>query len=227
VARHALIFGHSSGLGRAICKSLLDENYKVTGIARSESGITAGGLTEISADLSLPHETQRAVDQVKSDYSDFGVLVYAAGALTAQDIDKLNYDDLTHIYQINLFAPMMIESALFGLISRNGAYVINITSSAIHDYYPKFAIYSSAKAAFAKFTDDLRRELTNTRARVLEMCPSGFTSRMYKHMRGEKIDRDESLQIRAEDLAELVTYVLRSPQVMEPSRLYVNRKPKS
>jgi len=119
---------------------------------------------------------------------------------------------------------MFIESQLLGLIKKNGTDVVNITSSALVDYYPKFAEYSSSKAAFAKFTKDLQKELQDTNARVLDVCPSGFQSNIYKVMTGDKIDRDESKQMKAEDLANLIDYVLKLPKKMELTYIYVNRK---
>ena len=152
------------------------------------------------------------------------MLIYCAGVLTAHDLDDLNYAAMTHLYRVNLFAPMMIESRLLDVIEQNGTDVINVTSSSTLDYYPTFAEYSTAKAAFAKFTDDLRRRLQTSAARVVELCPSGFTSNMYSNMTGDRIDRDESRQIEAADLAALMGHVLDLPKRIEVGRLYVNRK---
>ena len=220
----AVIFGHTSGLGLALSRQLLADNYRIIGIARSTINLSSDMLTEITADISDAQGLQQAIIKIQTNHANFDVLIYAAGSLVAHDIGELEYESMKYLYQINVFAPMIIESHLLELIIANGADVVNITSSSLHDYYPKFAEYSSSKAALAKFTSDLRRRLQDTPARVMDLCPSGFTSNMYKNMKGEIIPRDESRQIKVEDLARLVCYTLSLPKRMEVSMLYVNRK---
>lgn len=220
----ALVFGHTSGLGLAVSQELIQNGYRVIGLARSSAKCSSPRLIEIGVDLSEETGLADAITAIRAQHPSFDVLVYCAGTLTAHEIDALDYATMINLYKLNLFAPMLIESKLLDLIERNGADVVNVTSSSILDFYPKFSEYSSAKAAFAKFTDDLRRRLRETEARVIELCPSGFTSRMYSSMTGEKIERDESKQIAAADLARLVVHVLELPKVLEVGRLYVNRK---
>jgi 3-oxoacyl-[acyl-carrier protein] reductase len=223
-ARHAIIFGHTSGLGLAVAKQLGRQGFEIIGIGRSKADIPDLAITEIHADLSKADEVKRVIREIREKHSSFDVLVYTAGALTAHDMDKLDYADMEYLYRVNVFAPMSIESALLDLVEINGADVVNLTSSSIYEFYPKFAEYSTSKAAFAKFTSDLQRRLKDSSARVIDLSPSGFTSNMYATMRGELIQRDESKQIQVDDLAALVCYILALPKRMEITKINVNRK---
>ena len=49
--------------------------------------------------------------------------------------------------------------------------IINIGSIAGRDPYPNGSIYCATKAAVSSFTDAMRRELINTRIRVMEVAP--------------------------------------------------------
>ncbi len=218
------MFGHSSGLGHAITEKLLADDYTVVGISRSTSDLESERLITLQADLSKEAELVSVVDKIKREHATFDVLLFATGTLTAHDINNVNYTDMEYLYRINTFAPMFIESSLLDLVKKNSADIINVTTSALVDYYPKFAEYSSSKAALAKFTKDLQKELQNTECRVLDLCPSGFTSNIYKTMSGDKIDRDESKQMQASDLAKLVVYIIGLPKKMEVTYLYINRK---
>lgn len=220
----ALIFGHSSGLGYELSKSLLKDGYCVIGASRRVSDIQSSSLINLAVDLEDKSQIQKICDQIKSDYSKFDVLIFAAGTLTAHDIDNLDYQELERSYRVNTFAPMIIESRLLDLVKKNEADIVNITSSALIDYYPAFAEYSSSKAAFAKFTHDLEKELKPTNSRVTDICPGGFTSNIYKVMTGDKIDRDESRQMKAEDLADLILYIIKLPKRIEVVNIFVNRK---
>ena len=157
-------------------------------------------------------------------HAQFDVLIYAAGALAAHDIDELDLATMEYLYRVNVFAPMVLESGLLDLIESNGADVINITSSSIIDFYPAFSEYSSSKAALAKFTTDLRARLERTAARVTELCPSGFASSMYASMRGTRIARDETIQIPVEVIAQFMLTLLDLPKRMEVGRVFINRK---
>jgi NADP-dependent 3-hydroxy acid dehydrogenase YdfG len=209
-----------------VAEVLLARQYRVVGVARTTIGPVqaVGELVEIQADLAVKLDVKRVVETLERDHSTFDVLLYSAGALAAHAIDSLDYDVAEYLFKVNALAAMHIESQLFDLIARNEADVINITSSSIVDYYPAFSEYSASKTALAKFTLDLQRSLVETRARVTEICPSGFTSSMYETMRGDRIDRDESLQIPVEAMAAFLLSLIDLPKQMEIGRVYVNRK---
>jgi NAD(P)-dependent dehydrogenase (short-subunit alcohol dehydrogenase family) len=200
--RTGILFGHTSQLGQGICRRLLAEGFQVVGIARSSAGFRNPNLTSISAGLLVDAEIDRVLSIIKQSHHTFDVLIYAIGGLTAHPIGELSLEDMRYVYHLNTLVPMFIESQLIDAIGENGADVVNITSSSIFEYYPEFTEYSSSKIALQKFTQDLQRRLKDTSARVIEICPSGFTSSLYEGMRGNRIDRDESIQIPADELAE-------------------------
>jgi short-subunit dehydrogenase len=220
----ALIFGHTSGLGYQVTKRFLDAGYAVIGIARRKSDVVSDNLVNITADLSRKDDVLRVVQEIKGQHSTFDVVIYCAGMLIAHDIDKLDYDQMERSYKVNTFAPMTIESGLLDLIKKNSADVLNVSSSSIVDLYPKYSEYSSSKIALQKFTNDLQKALKDTPSRVVHFCPSGFTSNIYNTMIGEKVDRDESVQMKSEDLADLIYYLLALPKKIEITDIYVNRK---
>ena len=220
----AIIVGHSSGLGFAVTKALIDRQYRVIGVARSINSIKSELLENIQVDLSKKEGIEKAILEIKNKYSQFDFIVYCASLLTAHNIDNLNYDDTEQLYKVNVFAPLMFESGLLSLIRRNEADIINITSSALIEYYPAFAEYSSAKAALQKFTKDLQEELKETSSRVIEFCPGAFASNIYKNMTGDKINRNEAAQVSAKEYADIIVYILELPKKMEVRYIYVDRK---
>ena len=220
----AIIFGHTSGLGLEVAKNLISKKNKVIGFARSLSSIKSDLLTNIQVDLSKEADITKTLSVIRNTYPHFDYVIYCSGVLTSHNIDNLDYQEMQRLYNVNVFAPMKIESGLLSLIKQNEADVVNITSSALIDYYPAFAEYASSKAALQKFTKDIQKELKPTKSRVIDFCPSGMTSNLYKNMTGDKVDRDQSAQMRSEDVANLLVYLLELPKKIEISYIFINRK---
>jgi|GEM_PF-1261720 len=220
----AIVCGHTSGLGYAVTEELLNKNYYVIGLARSRSKLKSKKLVNIQVDLLKKNDVITAASIISKKYSQFNSIVYCSGILTAHDIDKLDYNEMEKLYKIIVFAPMLLESKLLPLIKENSADIVNITSSALIDYYPAFAEYSSAKAAIQRFTKDLQKQLKNTKCRVIEFCPGAFASNIYKNMTGKKINRDESIQISPDEYAKVLVYILELPKIIEIPNIYIDRK---
>lgn len=224
MSKTALVFGHTSGLGKAIVARLIDDGYAVVGVARTAGVSQSPQLIGIKADLTSRDDVERVTNEIITQYPVFDVLVYAAGALTSHALDDLDYDAAERMFRLHALAPMYIESHLLDRIKENKTYVVNITSSTLIFNYPQFAEYASSKAALAKFTKDLQKELQDTGARVMDICPAGFASSIFRTMTGDKKDRDESVQMDPDDIAGLIGYIIKLPRNIEIPYLFVNRK---
>lgn len=222
--KKVILVGHTSGLGLALTKLFIEKGIEVVGVTRSASDYQADGLTEIKADMEDTDQVAAAVAEIKKDHRKFDCVIYNAGTLTVHGIDSIEAEELQRVYQVNVLAAMQFESALLPLIKENEADVVNVTSSGTLVYYPNYTEYTTSKTALSRFTSDLQKELQPTKSRVIDLCPSGFQSEIYKKMTGDKIDRDESVQMKAEDLAELLHYILRLPKKIEIAHVFVNRK---
>jgi short-subunit dehydrogenase len=222
--KKALIFGHTSGLGYSLSKKLLDEGVYVVGVARRESDIKSPRLVNLFADLSLESDVHRVSGEIISNHDDFDALLFCAGMLTSHSIDNLSFEQMDYMFRVNNFAPMTIESKLLDLIKANSADVVNVTSDASFNFYAKYHEYSASKVALRKFTQDLLDRLKDTPCRVMDFCPAGFQSNIRSAMTGEKVIRDESTYMRAEDLANIVYFLLNLPRRIEIGSIFVNRK---
>jgi len=225
VSKLSIVIGHTSGLGRAIVTMLLERGDRVIGFARSSLSVQSAALVQHQVDLSLPADLESLVATVEREHNKFDAVVLAAGTLSAHPPQKMNYADVEYLFAVNSIAPLYLIGALLDRIEDNGADIVTVSSSSVAEYYPTKAGYSASKAALVKITDDVRERLKKSSARVIELCPSGFTSNLYASMRGERMSRDESLQMDVDDLARLTLFALDLPKRVEVGRLLVNRKP--
>ncbi len=202
----ALVFGHSSGLGKAISQR------------------PSPHLVSVQADLSNEMALTDLIDTIKKNYSSFDYLIYTAGIMLGSRWGAVCYDDMELIYKVNVLAPIFLETNLINLIKSNATTVLNATSSTTARHYPRLVPYAASKAALRKFTNDLQGELQYTNARAIDFCPGGFSSSIYKTMIGEKLKRHENQLISLDDMADLALYVLDAHPTMRIDTIFVGRK---
>jgi len=221
--KKVLIFGHSSGLGLAVVKKLLENNISVAGFSRSSSGIMDDNLKEIKVDLSISNEVEKTIDIIKSDYNDFDAIIYCSGILTSHSPDEVDITEMKKLFEINFFSAVRIETELLKLIKRNEADVVNVTSSVVSEYYENYIEYNTSKVALQRFTSDLQKKLYGTKSRVIEFRPGGFRSNIYKNMLGDKINRNESEQMNPKDLADIIYFILNLPKKVNIKSIYIDK----
>ena len=84
-------------------------------------------------------------------------------------------DDLDIMFSTNVIGLINMTQAILPIFKKRPdggkGDIINIGSIAGRDPYPEGSVYCATKAAVSSFTDAMRRELINTRIRVMEVAP--------------------------------------------------------
>jgi 3-oxoacyl-[acyl-carrier protein] reductase len=78
--KHALVTGGSSGIGAAICRSLLEDGYQVISLSRKVSGKSVPGFHEMEVDLADALATREAAHEMASRFP-ITTLIHNAGAI--------------------------------------------------------------------------------------------------------------------------------------------------
>ena len=218
-----IITGTSSGLGYETSKQLISKGVKVIGLSRKNPAFSSN-YVHISCDLSSKESIESAVKEILKKHSDFDALINCAGMLNARDTNNLKYDELEYSLKVNLIAPIILTSELLEQGKQNSADFLFVTSIAIKEYYPKFDGYSAAKAGLENFVHNLQIELAQTKCRIINFCPGGFKSNIWKKATGDKVKRDENIRIETSDMAALLIHILNIPKKMEVQNIVINQK---
>jgi NAD(P)-dependent dehydrogenase (short-subunit alcohol dehydrogenase family) len=229
----ALITGGSRGFGRALAASLGSDGWDLVLDARG-----ADALESVASELASTGVRVRAIAGDVADPSHRDVLVSAAAALGGLDLlvnnasilgpspqptlEAYPLDVLSHVYEVNVIAPIALVQRALPLLRESSGTIVNITSDAAVESYEGWSGYGSSKAALDQATNVLAAEQPGLR--VYRFDPGDMRTHMHQEaFPGEDIsdrpepetivpalrtllfDRPPSGRYRAADLAAEVT----------------------
>lgn len=179
-----LLTGASRGIGHATVKRFSAAGWRVLTVSRqafSEYCPWEGGEKDhLQIDLSDIENLPTAIDKIreKLDGAPLHALVNNAGISPkgpdGERFSTLNstYSDWLHVYNVNVFAPLMLAQGLFDeLVAAKGA-IVNITSIAgVHVHPFAGSAYGTSKAALAALTREMASDFGPYGVRVNAIAP--------------------------------------------------------
>ncbi|WP_169569910.1 SDR family NAD(P)-dependent oxidoreductase [Sneathiella limimaris] len=179
-----LLSGASRGIGHATVKRFSAAGWRVLTISRqafSEHCPWDGGeenhiqldLADMDA-LKLGIETIReklAGAPLNALVNNAGISPKGPGGERFSTLNS-NYDDWLHVYNVNLFAPLMLAQGLFKELVQDKGAIVNVTSIAGSRVHP-FAgsAYGTSKAALAALTREMAADFGPHGVRVNAIAP--------------------------------------------------------
>lgn len=172
--KSAVVTGVSTGIGRAIAKSLTDAGWRVFGSVRKEkdaseaSAALGATFTPLLFDVTDEAAIARGAAQVKAALggATLGALVNNAGVAVGGPVAYLNMDDLKRQIEINVYGPIRATKAFVPLLGADKAQkgppgrIVNMSSVAGKIASPFMSPYAMSKHALEAMSESLRRELT-------------------------------------------------------------------
>lgn len=182
--RTLILTGASRGIGHATVKRFSSAGWRVISCSRQafpeDCPWEAGPEDHIQVDLSDPEDVRRAIGEMKErlDGGRLEALVNNAAIspkgpngerLSALD---MNCDDWNKVFQVNLFAPIMLARGLIEELKTAKGSVVNVTSIAGTRVHPfAGAAYASSKAALASLTREMASDFGPLGIRVNAISP--------------------------------------------------------
>lgn len=207
-----LITGCSKGLGKEISIKLLTQGHNVIGVSRSSVSFP-GNFTHLQLDLS--NEDQKVNQFLTENKISLDGFVNNAAYAYDDIITNLNKQSLIDMYQVNVFAPMMLTKIVLRnfLLYKTKGSIVHISSISAHTGYKGLAMYASTKGALESFSKATSREWGKLGIKSNCIVPGFMETEMSNTLSTEqknKISRRTSLN-RLTDLpsvANMVIYLL-------------------
>lgn len=232
-----IISGASSGIGKATALKLAKEGASVVLCARSEDELKelkgkiendGGKALVVKTDVTKPTDFENAVSQTLEKYGNVDVLINNAGLMPLSYIEKLKTDEWEKMIDVNIKGVLNgVAAALPTMLKNKSGHIINISSSAAHNYFPGGAVYSATKIAVKMFSEGLRKELAPQYGiNVTSIEPGAVDTSLFETITDEDIK--EKLKgmkgmtsLESEDIANAIFYALSQPNRVNINDVYL------
>lgn len=162
-----LVTGTSSGVGEACAKLLADTGYYVlAGVRNADNGkrikqACPDRIFPLTIELRDQNAIEAAREETEKITVDSGLhgLVNCAAMLHCGPLEYFPRELWFEQYDVNLFGPMALTSAMLPLLRKTKGRVVNIGAVGGGIAFPFFGAIASSKIAFEAVNDCLRREL--------------------------------------------------------------------
>ncbi len=173
-AKHAMVTGSSSGIGRAIAQALLDAGWRVSGLDVAQAGIVHPGFTAVPVDLSQGADIEQAARALPP----VEALVHAAGVLRVGPLGQLDHAGGELMWRLHVDAATRLADAIVpGMAARGQGRVVFI-GSRVAQGMPGRGQYAATKAALVALARSWAAEVAAQGVTVNVISPAATATGM-------------------------------------------------
>jgi NAD(P)-dependent dehydrogenase (short-subunit alcohol dehydrogenase family) len=188
----AAVTGGTSGLGLALVQELLARGAQVAFVARGRDRVERvarenHGAHGIVGDVSLKADIHPLALQIAGELGGLDVLINNASDLGPTPLSLLGdteCEDLERALATNLVGPFRLTKALLGGLAASaregrGAVVLNVSSDAAINPYPRWGAYGASKAALHHLSRIWDEELAAEGVHFLSLDPGDMDTPLH------------------------------------------------
>lgn len=203
-----VVTGSTSGIGKGIVKSFLQEGAKVIVNGRNKSRVEEtvidlanfGKVYGIAADLSDATQAQEFIGKIK-EYGEVDVLVNNMGIFEVKEFENITDEEWMNYFNVNVLSAVRLSrSFLPEMLKRNTGRIINIASEAGVKPLPQMIPYSVSKTALISLSRGMAELTKGTNVTVNSVLPGPtWTEGVENYMIGAAKAENEDLELFSEN----------------------------
>jgi len=187
--RVAVVTGAASGMGSA-CATRLAEGHRVVLVDRdAERLATVSAMHDpemvhcVTADLTVPAEVTRTIQEATDRFGRLDVLVHAAGVLSSTRFLMIPVEEWEHVMRVNVTAAFLVTQAVIPQMRLNGwGRIVHFASTAGKTVSTLGgAHYTASKHALLGLTRASALECAGDGITVNAVCPGLVDTPMVQH----------------------------------------------
>jgi NAD(P)-dependent dehydrogenase (short-subunit alcohol dehydrogenase family) len=176
------VTGASKGLGLALIKKLLEQNYRVAATTRdvqsliSEIGETSEVFLPLEVSLTDNENVKSAIAKTVEHFGQLDIVVNNAGYGQLGTLEELSDKEARANFDVNVFGTLnVIRNAMPYLREQKSGHIFNISSiGGYSGNFPGWGIYCSTKFAVAGLTEALAEEAKDFGVKATVVYPGYF-----------------------------------------------------
>ena len=223
----AVVTGASKGIGFAIADALLKQGANVFVCARDKSELRRA-IEQLSqhghaegevCDVRSEEQVKMMLDECERVFGGVDILINNAGmGVFGKTVEEISSDEFRQTLETNLFGVFYAcHYAIPKIKARGGGYIINISSLAGQNPHPKMAAYNASKFGLNGFTEAMMQEVRQDNIKVSYICPGSVNT----YFGGDQPTAEQSWQLQAEDIAQVVVGLLNMDPRALPSKVEI------
>eukprot|EP00451_Oxyrrhis_marina_P029774 CAMPEP_0204374034 /NCGR_PEP_ID=MMETSP0469-20131031/48419_1 /ASSEMBLY_ACC=CAM_ASM_000384 /TAXON_ID=2969 /ORGANISM="Oxyrrhis marina" /LENGTH=255 /DNA_ID=CAMNT_0051364579 /DNA_START=8 /DNA_END=775 /DNA_ORIENTATION=+ len=186
----AIVTGAGKGIGRDICKALVNSGAIVHGISRTQADLDSlaqelgENMQGVAADLEAPEAIKEAMDKC----GDVDMLINNAGIASLAPFLDQDADSFTRMFNVNCRTAMLCgQHAARSMIARGvKGSIVNVSSQASLVALPDHTAYCASKAAMDMLSKSMAMELGPHGIRCNAVNPTVVLTDMGQRAWGEE-----------------------------------------
>lgn len=211
----AVVSGAGKGLGAACAEALVGNGATVFGLARNEKDLDklhrklGESFVPVVMDLTDQTAVANWISETFNEKFSPDILLNNAGAGYFGRIDELPLEQWHQMINTNLNGVFYLTSGLVPFMKRKTAttHIVNIGSILGKTGSAERSGYCATKYGIQGFSEALAKELRNDQIKVTCLNPGSIETDFFKES-GVKANNN---MLQPDDLADLITYLLKTP----------------
>jgi NAD(P)-dependent dehydrogenase (short-subunit alcohol dehydrogenase family) len=220
----AIVTGGTRGIGKALARTLLEQDCSVVICSRSEKDVNesvrqlsqaaTGRIAGHRCNVGDPDQVQSLVDLAASRFGGVDILINNAGVGLFADVREITTKQWKEVIDTNLSGVFYCcRSVIPHLKKRGGGYIVNISSLAGKNPFKGGSAYNASKFGLNGFSEAIMQDLRYDNIRVSYVMPGSVNTRF-----GRGTDSgDSAWKLSPEDVAQAVVDLLRHEPRCLPS----------
>lgn len=224
----AIVTGGSRGIGLSIAEALLADGAAVVISGMSEDHLqqarrTLAGagrveprLEAVQADVRQEADVERLVARTIERFGGVDILINNAASGKMAPLASMTTEEWNTVIDTNLTGVFFAcRAAIPSMRTRGGGWIINISSLAGKNPFPRGGAYCASKSALNAFSEVLMQEVRHDGIRVSYVMPGSVATEFTPGGSGPGTE----WKLAAEDVARVVVDLIAHPSRSLPSRV--------